>query len=140
MVDLERETDDLAARATLAAGKDAAKRFAASKSRRNKLIAYGIFGLLIVLGVLGLVASYWHWFLLLAALGLVGLYGWHRIRKRLASKGKPEQATLSNRERKRVELPREQPAVDASAREKAQAIEQQEIEDELAAMKTRLSK
>jgi hypothetical protein len=183
MADLKRATDELATQAALAAGRDAAKRLAggllsedeasapkdaerpaASKSRRNKLIAYGVFGLLIVFGVLGLVVSYWHWFLLLGALGLGGLYGWYRIRKRFASKDKPGETQASKAkprvtgararedegeesgptaqalERKRVELPRAEPALDAAAREKAQAVEQQEIEDELAALKARLNK
>jgi hypothetical protein len=182
VITLGRRTH-LATRAALAAGKDAAKRLAGgllsgdeestpkdarrpavAKSRRNKLIAVGIFGLLIVLGVLGLVVSYWHWFLLLGALGLLGLYGVRRIRNRFAAKGKPEASTGSKAEHrapgararedagresalvpqapalKRADRVRDRPRPDASAREKAQAVEQQEreIDEELATLKARL--
>ena len=111
MADLEDLKKELASRAALVAGKDAAKRFAedlltsdeekkakeaASKSRRTKYLAYGVVGLLLVLGAVGLVLSYWQYFLLAGLLGVAGLYGYFRLRGRLggASKAEPEAKEL----------------------------------------------
>jgi hypothetical protein len=100
LADLEDLKKELASRAALVAGKDAAKRFAedlltsdeekkakeaASKSRRTKYLAYGVVGLLLVLGAVGLVLSYWQYFLLAGLLGVAGLYGYFRLRGRLGT-------------------------------------------------------
>lgn len=187
MSDLKNIADDITTKAALAAGKDAAeraleglltsddekaqkeaKRAAASKTRRFKLIAFGVVGLLLVVGLLGLFLSYWQWFLLAGVLGLGGLYGWYRVRKVLRARKKEAQPEaleakaeheaaelrveeadepaprdreeLAEEARRRAAELREQRAHDAQAREEAQAIEEQQIDDELAAMKARLKK
>lgn len=183
MADLDKLTDDLTTKAALAAGKNAAKRAvesllssdeekakqeaeraAKSKSGRNKLIAYGVVGLLILVGLFGMLVSYWQWFLLLGLLSAGGLYGWYRLRKRFrakkdgdseaneaAAKRGTSQLRVSDDEsdnathdrqqaRVRPQDLAEQRAQQAAAREQASAVEEREIEDELAAMKARLDK
>jgi hypothetical protein len=176
MADLKKVTDDLTTNAALAAGKDAARRAvddllstdeekvakeneraAASKSRRNKLIAYGAVGLLLLVGIFGMVVSYWQWFFVLGVVGVVGLYAWYRIRQRLAARksgdgetdesevaaAEPKAAALRvadeepERVRDEAELRRAR-LVAERARQQTEALAEQEIEDELAAMKARL--
>jgi hypothetical protein len=177
--DLRRTSDELATKAALAAGRDAAGRAMddllstdeekaekaatrdhASKSRRTKLIAYAVVGLLLVLGIVGFVLSYWQWFLLLGLAGVVGVVGWHRLRKRLkAGKGEPLAAMGSNegrgvktqaaseallgapRQPARMQAARgRQARDDARVRDELRTAEEEAVEEELAAMKARLNK
>jgi Flp pilus assembly protein TadB len=158
MADLDKITDELASKAVVAATKDAAKRTvedllatdeeraereaeraASSKSRRNKLIIYGVLGSLLVVGLVGMVLNYWYWFILLGVAGLAGVYAWRKLIKHRAAK------------KARIEEPIEAPAkkhiADADARAgearalaEAEVEEEQQIEDELAAMKARIRK
>lgn len=114
MGERQRGTDDvvaeLAAKAAVAAGKDAATRAArgllgdddagktdaTSKARKWKLIAGAVLALCVVLGLIGLVLNYWLWFLAAGVIGLAGLFGYWRLRAKLAArreaKGLPETA------------------------------------------------
>src|SRR5436190_12003026 len=102
MADRKNLGEDAATVALLAAGKDAAKRAAldllstdeeraakqaedarASKQRRWKLLGGGVLVLCVIIGVIGMLVSYWQWFLLAGVLGLGGMFGWWRLRKRL---------------------------------------------------------
>ena len=179
MSDLRTTADELATKAALAAGRDTARRamddllstdeekaekaearYHASKSRRTKLIVFAVVGLLLVLGIVGFVLSYWQWFLLLGVAGVVGVVGWHRLRRRLkAGKGEPMAAVGSNEERRvktraaseaLLGAPR-QPARmhaargrqahdDARVRDELRTAEEEAVEEELAAMKARLNK
>lgn len=104
MSEFDKLKRELAAEAALTAGKDAAKKLvgdllsteeekkakaleaeqaeADKKKRRTKYIAFGVIGLLLVVGLIGLVLSYWQYFLLAGVLGLGALYGWYRLKKR----------------------------------------------------------
>ncbi len=131
---------------------DAAK----AKRRRTKLIIYAVVGLLIVLGVVGLVINYWQWFILAGVVGLLALFGYSRLRKRFASKkeSREEPAQLSakagvkelpphegsdeNSRHERAEQIREARARQALARRKAREAEEQEVDEELAALKARM--
>lgn len=160
-----KRSDDVATEVALALGKDAAKRAVdgllssdeerageeaerpgKSKSRRNKLIAYGVVALLVLVGIAGLMLRFWPWFLLLGIVGFVGLYGWSRIRKRFsAKKAEPalrvEESAVAQNQIPAARIDAEEArAREAQAREEARAIEESEIEDELAAMKARLDK
>ncbi|MFO0619175.1 MAG: hypothetical protein U0414_41685 [Polyangiaceae bacterium] len=83
--------DDITTKAAIAAGRRAVKRAAddlllsddekaartaeeerAAKSRRWKWIAGLILAVVLVIGVVGLVLSYWYWFLLAGVLGVAG--------------------------------------------------------------------
>jgi hypothetical protein len=164
MSDLDKARDELAARALLAAGKDGARRLAArvapdddeadapegkatapAKSRRNKLLVIGAFALLVLVGLLGLVVSYWHWFLLVGLAGLVGLYGWSRLRGRLRTPPGAAAAAVAEPRAKvpqRVERADRAPvraAAPTDTPEREQAREQ-ELDEELAALKARVKK
>lgn len=184
MADRKRVSDDFATEAALAAGKSAAKRAvedllstdeekaqqeaedaAKSKRKRTKLIAFGVVGLLIVLGVIGLVINYWQWFILAGVVGLVALFGYSRLRKRFRSKrDKSEEPAQLSAKSSAKELParddakssaldhdeaslseragqiREERARAAAARKEARALEEHEVDEELAALKARLKK
>lgn len=184
MSEHERTPDELAAQAALAAGRQYAERAvhglvssevdeddsdatpeAPTKRRRFKLVAFGVVALLIVLGALGMVVSYWHWFLLAGVLGAVGLYGWYRVRKRLkAGQRNQLHAEVGSRtqgEARAARAEETEPAhrVDAEAsgpshaaalrqaqeqraraRREAAAAEEQGIDEEIEAMKARLGK
>jgi hypothetical protein len=171
-----KQSEELAAKAALAMGEAAARRAvdgflksgaedeagekdadpARSKSRRNKLIAFAVVGLLIVVGVIGMVVSYWHWFLLAGLLGLAGLYGWSRVRGRFRKKDVKDDETSALRvaaredggaARARADAAparsrptREEQHARARAEAEAEAIAAREVEDELEAMKARLRK
>ncbi len=112
MGERQRGTDDvvaeLAAKAAVAAGKDAAtkaargllgdeaKDEAGRRARKWKLVAGLVLALCVVLGLIGLVLNYWLWFLGAGVLGLAGLFGYWRLRAKLAArreaKGIPEAA------------------------------------------------
>jgi Flp pilus assembly protein TadB len=141
----KKVVDDLTAKAVSAAGRNAARRAlddlvssdegraeraVDSKRRRRKLIAYAIVGLLLVLGILGLVVSYWQWFILAGVVGLVGIYGWYLLRKRL--RPKPDRKLLPA---PKAQLPPAEPA-----RDRALSADRQDVEAELAALKARLEK
>ncbi len=178
MGDLKEIVDGVATKAAIAAGKDAAKRAAKEllssdediaakeperdeqrKGRRTKLLVYGVLGLFLVVGVIGLLLSYWQWFLLAGLAGLGGLYGWWRLRKRLAARKEAadeasraaqaaeaeatRRAALEETERARVASAKqlaEARAEEARAALEARAADEQAVEDELAAMKARLKK
>ena len=112
MADFDKMTDDLADKAALATGVNAAKRALqdallsdeeraarkvelerTSKSRRNKLIAYGVIAVLLVVGVVGLALTYWYLFLLAGLLGVGAIYARGRLRARRAGRA----ATASER-------------------------------------------
>jgi hypothetical protein len=180
---------ELVAKAAVSAGRDAASRAArqligddeadaseaTTKSRKWKIIAAVVLALCLVLGLIGLVLNYWLWFLAAGVLGLAGLFGYWRLRAKLAArreaKGIPEAAVEASagaaramasaegvakpaarrvdaegaaeaerraeaaREARRLEAER-----DARARAEAEATREQEVDDELAAMKARLGK
>lgn len=129
----------------------------APKARRWKLIAFVLLGLCLFVGLVGMVLNYWVWFLGAGVLGLGGAYGWWRLRQRLAA-AKPAAAPATKsatpRERLRVRDDAEAPEppqqtaaerrAEAEARARAmaeaQAVEQQQVEDELAALKARMKK
>lgn len=179
MADLDKLTDELAGKAALATGMKVAKRALsdallsdeeraardaeeakAKKGQQTKWIVYGVIGLLLVVGLIGLAVAYWYWFLLagLAALGV--LYGRHRWRKRREARGEIAPATDEDAElREEIELPRtssrreavrsapassraepaEPPAPRKPTAEEAEA-EAEAVDAELAAMKARLKK
>ncbi len=172
MNELERLTHDAAAKAALTVGKDAAKQAVerlldgeaspadkkdASKSRRWKVIALAVLGLCLFLGLVGMVLNYWVWFFGAGVVGLAGLYGYYRLRKRL---GRPKEGLAEGeppsqaRQALRVAAPVEEPKpaeptpearrAEAKARaramEEARAQQEQQVEDELAALKARMKK
>lgn len=181
MADLDKLTDELAGKAALATGMSVAKRALqdalltdeqrqardaeqarAKKSQRTKWIAYGVIGLLLLIGVVGLALTYWYWFLLAGIASLGVLYARSRLRKRREESGKPEEAEKAEAEgapstaspkvekspaRREAARPapvseEEQPAPRAPRRptpEEAEA-EAEAVDAELAAMKARLRK
>jgi len=177
MADLKKIADDLTTKAALEAGKGAAKRAiedllssdsssseeerakkdaeeaALAKRKRTKYIAFGVVGLLLALGVIGMVVSYWQWFFLFGLMGLAALYGRYRWRKRRAGKDEeeaeekvaakkvePESKVLRIDDGEARRNASEDRARDARAMQEARAEEEQAIDDELAAMKARLKK
>lgn len=161
------ELDDAATRALLAAGKDAAKRAAfdllssddereaaeaerarTSKNRRWKLIAGGVLALFVVIGVVGMLVSYWPWFLLAGVLGFAGLFGWWRVKRRLAARGskEPERIEVAPRAKEpsanadAVRRQAEERERDAKALAEARATDEQAVEDELEALKARVNR
>jgi biopolymer transport protein ExbB/TolQ len=167
MADLDKLTQDATTRALISAGRDAARRAAsdllssdeeraadeaararASKKKRNKLIVFGVLGLFVLIGVVGLLLSYWHWFLALGLVGFGGWFAWRRVRKRRALEPAVEAKRIETAAvvtTKRIEEePRETEAEarerDARARAEARAILEQETDEELAALKARMSK
>lgn len=160
MSDLKRLTEDAMTRAARRAVGDLLSSDAATKptpedaprsnARRWKIgLVLGL-GLLVVLGLLGLALSYWLWFLGAGLLGLGGLYGWWRLRRRFA--GRKEKRTAIEPVAPRVERilvapiapvaerPRVESDADARALEEDGATRAQAIEEELAAMKARLGR
>lgn len=100
-----REANDplaeLAAKAALAGGRDAAKRAAeraaeraddalggarSPKARKYKLLALVVLGLFLTIGVVGFVLHYWAWFLAAGALGVAALVAYVWARRRLAAR------------------------------------------------------
>jgi hypothetical protein len=163
MVDLKKATDELTTKAAFDAAKNAAERAlndalssdeeraqrkaeeeALAKRKRKKLLALTIVGLLVVLGLIGMVLSYWQWFLLAGLLGLAALYGRHRWRRRRAEKKdraaeKLEQPSERPTAKDRKELPAPPTRV-ASPAPTASPEPVENVEDELAALKARLGK
>ena len=180
MADLEKE---ILARAALAAGKDAAKRkldevlgeespdakatkdAPSSKSRRWKIAIIAVLVLALGIGVIGLMISYWQWFLAAGFLGLAGLYGYYRWRRRKrdakaeakteveaeaaprAAKEAPKARVVPEEDQDAVALQaleREKAARErarqAEAAREARAQVEAEVDEELAAMKARLKK
>jgi Flp pilus assembly protein TadB len=146
--------DDLTAKAALAAAKGAmqnalteamssederkqrkAEQAALAKRRRTKLIVFGVVGLLLALGVIGLVVSYWQWFLLLGVLGLAALYGRHRWRKRRDAKH-PDEAKAP----RPVAVLGLTDGTPDRVTESTSADATESVEDELAALKARFGK
>jgi hypothetical protein len=150
MGDRDRGTDDvvaeLAAKAAVAAGKDAASRAArgllgdadadrseaSSSSRKWKLIAGAVLALCVVLGLIGLVLNYWLWFLAAGVFGLAGLFGYWRLRSRLAARREARglaqpgvvattKAVASAELAAKGPLGRAEPVDDADTRSRAQA-------------------
>ncbi len=176
MADLDKE---ILARAALAAGKDAAKRKLdevlgdeapekdapkdekSSKSRRWKIAIIAVLVLALGIGLVGLMISYWQWFLAAGVVGLAALYGYYRWRRRKrdteteaeaeaparAAKEEPkarvapleDQDEVALRALEREKAARER-ARQAEAAREARAQMEQEVDDELAAMKARLKK
>ena len=170
MSDLERLTNEAAAKAALSVGKDAAKQAVnrlldgdtppsepkkAPSSRKWKVIALAVLGLCLFLGLVGMVLNYWVWFFGAGVVGLAGVYGYWKLRKRLAQ---PKAAVAESREapqaRLRVASPAEEPKLaepspeqrraEAQARARAlaeaKAQQEQQVEDGLAALKARMKK
>lgn len=157
MTDLDDAARKLATKATLVAARDAASKAlddalmsdeerrerkvadaAALKRKRQKRIAIGVVGLLLVLGIVGLVISYWHWFLLAGLVGLLALYGRHRWRKSRSAKESP---TVEKSETKKSRPPsRVAPAPARVAISKAPPVDDGDVEEELAALKARLKR
>jgi hypothetical protein len=176
VADLDKE---ILARAALAAGKDAAKRKLdevlgdeapekgapkdekSSKSRRWKIAIIAVLVLALGIGLVGLMISYWQWFLAAGVVGLATLYGYYRWRRRKrdtkteaeaeaparAAKEEPkarvapleDQDEVALRALEREKAARER-ARQAEAAREARAQVEQEVDDELAAMKARLKK
>lgn len=129
----------------------------APKARRWKLLAGVLLGLCLLIGLVGMVLNYWVWFLGAGVLGFAGLYGWWKLRSRLgaaklgtpaAAKApslpeRPERARVAAESEATAPTPAERrAAADARARAlaEAHASEEQQVEDELAALKARLKK
>jgi hypothetical protein len=172
MSDLKRLTKDATTKAAISVGREAARcavgdllssegeskatteDTSRSRARRWKVGLVVGLGLLVVLGLVGLVLSYWLWFLGAGLLGLGGLFGWWRIRRRFTGKkeiGKATEPVAAKVERVRVApvepvaaLHRAESAPGAHASEEASeengAAQEQAIEEELAAMKARLGR
>lgn len=164
MADPKKVVDDLTAKAALGAGRDAARRAiedllstdeekeqreaeraAESKRRRKKLIAWVVVGAILAIGLVGMMIHYWQWFILLGLLGLGGLYGWHRLRKRFRQRERAEDEQRPALEAKKVRLPeaeppRVEPVRQAAQREQTRVAERQEVDEELAELKARLKK
>ena len=176
MSDLDRLTREATTKAVIGVGRDAAKRAADklladedavasdgkpadSKSRRWKLIALVVLGLFLLVGLVGLLLNYWFYFLAAGLLGVGGLVGWSRLKKRIGarkpSKDRKEIAEEDSPapESVRIRLaPRDAaPAApstrtradadaDAQALAEARATREHEVDDELAAMKARLKR
>lgn len=167
MADRNKLAEDAATQALLAAGKDAAKRAAfdllssdedraaaeaerarASKQRRWKLIAGAVLALFVVIGVVGMLVSYWPWFLLAGVLGFAGMFGWWRVKRRLAARRskEPERievAPSANEPRASAEALRreaESRQREARAVAEAEASDEQAVEDELEALKARVKR
>jgi Flp pilus assembly protein TadB len=145
MTDLDDAAQKLATKATLRAARDAASKAledalltdeeraqrkvadaAAAKRKRQKVIVFSVVGLLLVLGIVGLVISYWHWFLLAGLVGLVALYGRYRWRKRRGEKPNPPRKVAS--------------PVARVAIESAAIADDTDVEDELRALKARVKR
>ncbi len=163
--DLDRLREEAATKAALAVGRDAAKRAvdqllsgedsavstedaaADSKSRRWKIIASVVLGVCLLVGVLGLLLNYWLYFLAAGLLGVGGLIGWSRLKKRVGARKIANDTKTSAKERTpliepvrvRLEAPPAAPAA-PDALEEAHAMREQEVDDELAAMKARLKR
>jgi hypothetical protein len=127
MANPKKLAEEAMAKAMLSAGKDAAKKAAfdllstdeeraaveaegeekaaAVKKRRVKWIVLGVLGLCVVIGVLGLMMSYWHYFLAAGLLGLAAFYGRWRWRRSRAAKEKaePSEDEPSKKERAKEE-------------------------------------
>lgn len=177
MADPKRLLEDAAAKAMLGAGTDAARRAAhdlissdedraaetagergASKRRRAKLVMGGLIGLFLVLGLIGFVLSYWHYFLLAGVLGVAGAYGYYRVRSRRADRraeetvaeaagrvrieasSRPDSGAPEAAARRSAAEAREAREADARALAEARAAEAQAVEDELAALKARIKR
>jgi hypothetical protein len=172
MTDLKKLADDATTKAVIAVGRDAAKRAVdgllsgddasvpepekaeASKSKRWKLIAMGVLGLFLVVGLIGLLLSYWYWFLGAGVLGVAGLIGYSRLRSRIAKRSLPKEAAkdedvaappvriskAADPEPVRPSAEERRAEVESRARAlaEAQAVREQEVDEELAAMKARL--
>lgn len=159
MADLDKDAAELTTKATFRAARDAASKaiddalltdeeraqrkaveVADAKRKRSKTIAIGVVGLLLVLGIIGLVVSYWQWFLLAGLVGLGALYARYRWRKRRGEKklrvSDASSATRSAPPRKAVSPP----ARVAPAPEPMTQKDEQSIEEELAALKARVKK
>ena len=59
-----------------------------ARSKRNKRIALGVIGALLLIGLVGLMLNYWYWALLLGVVGAAGWYARRRWRARAASREK----------------------------------------------------
>lgn len=177
MADLKKLADEATAQAALAIGKEAARKatrellsddadkagdgpIKPSKAKLWKFGAIALVGLLLVVGLLGLVLTYWYWFLAAGVLGLAGLVGYWKLKGRAKGKAALPEAAAEPAARVRVKeeaLP--PPKVEAAtpkgpseaerraeleartrAAAEARALREQEVEDELAAMKARLKK
>ena len=152
----DKATDDLRARAAFAVAKHAVERAlddamlsdedrakkraeetALSRSKRNKRIAIGVIGLLLLIGVIGLVLNYWYWALLLGLLGAGGWYARRRWRARKSAKKSPKKLEPATTQREapvarkvRVE-PRPAPVAEPS---------DESIDDDLAELKARMKR
>lgn len=182
MSDLEQLAKDATTRAALSAGKDAAKRAeravgslladeeapakdeSEKKSRNYKIIAVVVLGLFAVIGIVGLLLSYWYWFLVAGVVGLAGLIGYSRLKSRLGKAKASKQVASREVAASDAAEPALEPArtarvaiddepkkpsqaelraaaeAKAKAIAEAEAIREQEVDDELAAMKARLKK
>lgn len=165
MSELDRLTEEATTKAAIAVGRDAAKRAvdkllsgedgAAStegapadpKSRRWKIIAAVVLGLCLLVGFVGLLLNYWVYFLAAGLLGIGGLVGWSRLQKRIAARKIANEKTPTAKEHApSIEAVRVRhdalPAAPAAAEalEEAHAMREQEVDDELAAMKARLKR
>ena len=152
----DKATDDLRAKAAFAVAKHAVERAlddamlsdeertkkraeesSLARSKRNKRIAIGIIGLLLLIGVIGLVLNYWYWALLLGVVGAAGWYARRRWRARGAAKKKVE--------RKKVEPAaiREAPARKVRVEPRPAPIAEpsdESIDDDLAELKARMKR
>jgi hypothetical protein len=174
MSELERLADEAATKAAVAVGRDAAKRAVSQllqgetpaapdsegttpKARRWKLLAFVLLGLCLFVGVVGMVLNYWVWFLGAGVLGFGALYGWWRLRKRLALRSPAatpaaESASAAQRLRVSPEAAAPEPTQPTAAERRAElvsraralaearAADEQQVEEELAALKSRMKK
>ena len=126
---VERALDD-----AMLSDEDRAKRRAEdaglARSKRNKRIAIGVIGLLLLIGLVGLLLNYWYWALLLGILGAGGWYARRRWRARAGSKRKIAPAAPREAPARKVRVePRPEPIAEPS---------DESIEDDLAELKSRM--
>jgi hypothetical protein len=154
--DDEKLTDDVRAKAAFAVAKHAVERAlddamlsdedrakkraeetSLARSKRNKRIAIGVIGGLLVIGVIGLMINYWYWALLLGLVGAAGWYARRRWRARSTSRKKPDEPVA------KAKAPSEAPARKVRVEPPPARIEEpsdESIDDDLAALKARMKR
>lgn len=132
------------------------ERAAERKKKNSRLLAYVALGLLLVVGLIGLALTYWHWFLLAGVLGIAGIVAARYVRKswerrRAGVKGEAEPAVgkravadapaspiVPRKVERRVAPAAE--ALDAKAVEQTRARDAAAVDEELAALKAKFGK
>jgi hypothetical protein len=164
MADPKNLLEEATARAVLAAGRDAAKRAAvdllstdeeraaaqaedarAAKRKRWRLIGLVVLGLFVLIGLIGMLVSYWHWFLLVGLGGIAGLLGYQWLKRRMAARKQAVSRRIETPSSKmEVRAPERVAAPEAEARAPIDDVlaeadaSAEAVDEELAALKARL--